>query len=571
MKKLSEIYKRLNKNEWFEPVFVIGISLTVTLGIVIGMHRIFGQADLTIANNKGEEYFYEGKYDEAIDEFENLQKEEEWPIWKVKEAEIYSIKGEYDKSNSLLKEAIIIRNKLIQKDRDKYLDKDKDFMNEIVFSFFMNKDYDQAVSLGEDYVLNNEEYKPLMRTMLAIYMAMDEKNNAKEIVEEYNVDKKSAYDMSVYASMQGAMEDIKGAIITLKDAFEVNKDEINILDVINQLADYDINKTTEYLTELSKGNDEIYKIFLANIYLMDKDKYNEVINILESLDESLKESLVYKVIEAKFLYNTGEEEKATDIVNSMINNKDNGYAKYYIEAMEYLKRGNYEKAIDSCTKSILENKDYVENYSALLPEILMAKNKSEGIESYFSTAMLAEPFNVSMIIKIGNYYANNLKQYDKAAKYYELASKLKPDDGEIYYLLGNMEIIKENYDAAIECFKKSILLDSNNGNYFRALGTTYYNIGDNESAIYNIREAYALDDTDILALNNAGCYYMMVEKDVLRGFSNIEAAYEEMTENTDVSIKKKITDNYNKAKNIFDKYIEDENIDINIPDLELFY
>ena len=94
MKKLSEIYKRLNKKEWFEPVFVIGMSLTVTLGIVVGVHSAFGQADVSIANNKGEEYFYEGKYDEAIQEFETLQREEEWPIWKVKQAEIYSIKGD---------------------------------------------------------------------------------------------------------------------------------------------------------------------------------------------------------------------------------------------------------------------------------------------------------------------------------------------------------------------------------------------------------------------------------------------------------------------------------------------
>ena len=75
----------------------------------------------------------------------------------------------------------------------------------------------------------------------------------------------------------------------------------------------------------------------------------------------------------------------------------------------------------------------------------------------------------------------------------------------------------------------------------------------------------------MLALNNAGCYYMMVEKDVWRGFSNIEAAYEEMPESIDENIKKKIIDNYNKAKTIFDKYIEDEDMDINMPIFELFY
>lgn len=571
MKKLSGIYKRLNKNEWFEPVFVIGMSLTVTLGIVVGVHSAFGQTDVSIASNKGEEYFYEGKYDEAIQEFETLQKEEEWPIWKVKQAEIYSIKGDYDKSNSLLKEAVIVRNKLIQKEPDKYLDKDNEFMNEVVYSFFINKEYEQAVSLGEDYILNNEKYKPLMRTMLAIYMSLDEKDNAKEIVEEYKVDENSSYDMSVYANMQMVIGDINGALSTLKEAFELNKDEINILDVVNQLSNYDREEVINTLTELSEDNDYVYNLFLAKVYSMDKDKYIEAIDIVDSLDDSFKESLVYNVLKAQLAYNIGNEEEATDIVNKIVDNKESGYAKYYIEATEYLKQGNYDKAIEYSKKSILENNDYADNYGVLLPEILLAKNDTDSIESYFRTAILEEPFNISMIISIGNFYANNLGQYDKATQYYELASKINPSNAEIYYLLGNMEVNKEKYDTAIEYFEKALSLDNENSKYFRALGTAYYNIGENEKSISNTREAYALDEADILALNNAGCYYMTVEKDVWRGFSNIEAAYEEMPTNIDSDTKKKITDNYNQAKEVFDKYIEDENIDINIPKLNLFY
>ena len=570
MKKLSEIYKRLNKNEWFEPVFVIGMSLTVTLGIVIGIHSVLGQAEISIANNKGEEYFYEGKYDEAIEEFENLQKEEEWPMWKVKQAEIYSIKGDYDKSNSLLKEAVIIRNKLIQENADKYLDKDNEFINEVVYLFLINKEYDQAVSLGEDYILNNEEYKPLMKTMLSVYMSLGEKDNAKEIVEEYDVDKNSAYDMSVYANMKMAIGDIKGAIITLKEAFELDKDEINILDVIGQIASYNRDEIINSLTELSMGNDEVYKLFLAKVYSMDKDKYNEAIDMLDSLDKSFNGSLVYDSLKAQVLYNLGYESEATEIIDTIINNKENGYAKYYIEATEYLRKDNYEKAIEACKKSILENSNYVNNYSNILPEILIAKNEAESIESYFRTAILKEPFNISMILDIADYY-KNLSQYDKATQYYELASKLDPDNGEIYYLLGMMEVNKEKYETAVEYLEKAISLNNQNGKYFRALGIVYYNIGDNEASINKTREAYALNESDVLSLNNAGCYYITVEKDIWRGFSNIEAAYEEMPETINDEAKKKITDNYNKAKEIFDKYVEDENIDINIPDFDLLY
>lgn len=570
MKRLSEIYKRFNKNEWFEPVFVIGMSLAVTFCIVIGVHNVLGQADVTIANNLGEEYFYEGKYDEAIEEFENIQKDEEWPIWKVKQAEIYSIKGDYDKSNSLLKEAIIIRDKLIQNNNDKYVEKDNEFINEVVYSFFMNKEYEQAVSLGEDYILNHEQYKPLMKTMLAIYMSLDEKDNAKEIVKEYNVDKNSAYDMSVYASMQIAIGDIKGAFITLKEAFDIDKDEINILNVVNQIINYDRDGAISYLIEHSSNYEE-YKVFLAYIYSMDEKKYDESIEILESLEKQLQDSLVYEVIKGQVLYNTGDEEQARETVNNIISNKDNGYEKYYIEAMEYLRDGDYDKAIEFCKKSILENKEYTDNYVNLIPQILIEKNETGSLESYFRIAILEQPFNMNMIINIGNYYANNLAQYDKAIQYYELASKLNFNNAEIYYLLGNMEVNKEKYNKAIEYFEKAISLDSDNGKYFRALGTAYYNIGDNEEAINNIREAYALDEEDILSLNNAGCYYMMVEKDIWRGFSNIEAAYEEIPENIDEELKKKIIDNYNKAKNIFDQYIEDENIDINMPQFNMFY
>ena len=43
-----------------------------------------------------------------------------------------------------------------------------------------------------------------------------------------------------------------------------------------------------------------------------------------------------------------------------------------------------------------------------------------------------------------------------------------------------------------------------------------------------LESIYSLNEKDVLSLNNAACYYIMVEEDIWRGYSNIESAYNDM-------------------------------------------
>lgn len=118
--------KKLIKNKYVEPIITIGLSILFAFVVLISIQSMMGTKTVTITNNKAEEYYYDGKYDEAINEYMTMQKEDAWPIWTARVAEIYSIQGDITQSNNLLKEAIVKRDKLMLENGDEYLEQDKE-------------------------------------------------------------------------------------------------------------------------------------------------------------------------------------------------------------------------------------------------------------------------------------------------------------------------------------------------------------------------------------------------------------------------------------------------------------
>ena len=114
---INNTYKKMNeKNPYIEPVVMIGIPCLFVLAMILGIKNFTTVEEINITKNSAEYLYYENKYDESIEEYNKMQKEENWPIWTVKSADIYSIKGDIKKSSSLLKEAIIKRDRIIKED-----------------------------------------------------------------------------------------------------------------------------------------------------------------------------------------------------------------------------------------------------------------------------------------------------------------------------------------------------------------------------------------------------------------------------------------------------------------------
>ena len=534
--------KKVNKeNTYIGSIVTLVLSIVFAFVVLVSIQTIMGDKTVTITSNKAEQYYYDGKFDDAINEYMSMQNDDSWPIWTVKAAEVYSIKGDITQSDNLLREAIVKRDKLMLESGDKYIEQDKELINQVVFTFYINNELDQAESFGEYYLPTYNTYKPLLKTMFAIYLAKGDNKSAKEIVDSYPVDNESAYDLAILAKMQIMFGNYDDGLENLKKSYDLDKNEIKSFDVIMETCEFDKSKLLNKIKKLSEENpkEEAYEVWL------------EEINALEESNVDLLEVITDKVDVDKL-------------------DKDS-YVYNYVEAWKYYNKGQYDKALEACNAAIIANPEYANTFGILIPKILIATENSDKVEGYFRRAIYNEPFNYNLITSIGKIYENDLQNYEKAKETFNFVLSLNKDEDAIYYDLAFVDLAMENTDEAIVDLKKAISINEDYYKYYRTLGTVYFNNKDYDKAIESIKKAYSLNENDVLSLNNAACYYVMVDKDIWRGYSNIESAYNDMPSDLDQELKDLITNNYEAIKKVYDKYVNDESTVINLDNLELAY
>ena len=582
IKNINEKYKKCcKKNKELPSILIIGSSIIFVTLLSLIITNIMNTKEETviststtasIAKNLGEENFYLGEYDKAIKEYEKLDKDSKWPIYKVKIAEVYAAKGEYERANNFIDEAYETRNTLIENDKDgTYKEKDAELGKYItLISLFDGKDK-IALEYGEIFLKANPKDKELQKTMFTVYLLLKDEKKAMKVLEEYSVDEEDSYDLALYARMNMLINKWDEGFEYLKKAWHLNKDEVKVFDIISQEASYDKEKIINKLKELSNKEPEevAYKAWLVKCYTMSDKTMNEAEKLYKEIKKEDLGKYVFNTVAAKIYQYREEKVKANELIRNVIYEKN--LIGYQITAWYYYDKEEYDKAIEYCKKGILENSEYPDNYGFLMTDIMIKKGEPELVEPYFRTALIKEPFNYNIILKAADYYQYTMNNLEKAYEYLNFASLIKPNNADIYYNMAMTKINLRKNDEAIELINKCISLDEENEKYHRALGTIYLEEGNKDKAIEEIRVAYSINNNDILTLNNAGCYYISVENNIQRGYDNIKGAYDKISNNTDEETKKYITRNYEKAKALFDEYNNDSDEKLEIPDLHLFY
>ena len=544
----------ISKNKYFIPtiLMIIYIFIAIIITVVVKISMTTENENVSISTNSGEEAFLNGKYDMAISEYNLLQEEEEWPIWNLKISEIYSVEGDYKKSNELIQKVYDTRNRIIDTENinlDDFEEKDKELVNGIVFNSFMNGEYKKALEYGEFFMQSYPDDVNLLKNMFSIYIANNEMDKANKIIEEIN-----SHDLVTAAKMNLLIGKYEEGLKQLESVFESDENNVNIFDAIEDSARYNKTNIINAINKLKdkEAKKSVYELFLAKVYSINSDDILKSQEIVDKLGEDYSENTNYLFIKMKMSVEQGDNKETEKVLDEISQLNEGNFISEYAESLKLYYEGKYDDALKAAKKSILLNEDYSKTYSSLIPSILLAQNKQAEEESYLRTALRMEPFNFSNIITTAEYYMDIMQDSSKGLYYYTLASGLNPKNSDVYYKMALIQYKNQRVDEAISLLKKSISLNTKDAKYHRTLGSIYLEENKNEEGITQIRKAYEIDKDDIATLNNASYYYIYVEHNVNRAMSNIKAAFEGINETTSTSIKEIVTDNYNRIKVLYD-------------------
>jgi Tfp pilus assembly protein PilF len=555
------------------------LALTVSVTIIYNRNNKAEPVIEKITNTIAEEFFYEGNYSRAIEEYLLLhEKDLDSPLWLLKISEIYSVTGDVENSKKYIDLAKELRNRNFELNKDKwdkkFEDNDIEVMNYIVFTQLMNKDYLNAKIDGEEALKIYGDSKKFIKTMITVYMVNNEFEKARSLVDTYPVDWESAYDIAEHARIMMLFDDWDNGLFQLKNSWYRDKDEYKIFDVIAQISAYNKDLLLEKISELSEMMpwEPAYKMWLAKIYSMREETADQSQEILNSLRGEDVGSIEKVLIQSAIHHHLGNDAIADGLIEKLISEKDDDYRILHTAGWYYLQKKDNYRALQYCKESIIKNSDYTDNYGFLMPEILKAMGKTNEGEPYFRTALYMEPYNYNIMLTLANYYWYTTQNSEMALEYYKFAENIRPSDAEIKYNIALIHITNDRIDDAVTVLKKAIEVNDAVPKYHRTLGTIYLIQGKMEQGIVEIRNAYEADKGDILTLNNAGCYYITSATDLERGVYNLLKAYEGINATTDEFTKKTITENYEKARKLLEEYNRGTGNEVlKIPEFILFY
>lgn len=568
IKRISKKIKKLNdrfydKVKISDEIVYIVIPCLFTLVLVVMLKSVTNVEVYSIAKNQAEVTYYEGNYDLAIEEYNLLQENETWPIYSLELSNIYSMKQEFEKSESILKESIIIRDRINNENSNvDNKEIDEDFINKILFIFNMNKNYEETITLGEQYLLESGISNKTIKNIFTAYLSSSYKYKSEELLSKYIIEEDSAVNRAELANMNGLLGDFDKSINLLNEAFNINPNEILIYDTIEELVEFNSEAFITAL-ESKSGNEISYKFMLAKAYSLstDEEYINKAKELYLELSKEYEDNYILSLIAYSIYKDVDYLEEAYK------NSKDeNEYLAAYLNALYKYKTNDFEEAKNEAYKSIVLKGDYNNSY-ILLADIMNSTSNIKSSESYLREALEVKPYSYKTIIKIADLYSNILADDIKARYYFDIAINIRKDDSSLYYKIVKLDISNEDYNEAISNLNKAIQIDPNNSDYYRVLGVVNFQLENYEEGIEETRNAYLINENDVLALNNAAWFYINIERDVLRGYENIKSAFEDMPLSISEENKKIIIESYNRIKSLYESG-DEEYTDM---DLKLIY
>lgn len=546
------------------------IFIIILIFILIIMLCFVGNKFIQIRNQRceirGQYYFCLGDYDKAVSEYNKIciydfkHRRDVIAIKNLKISQVYTTMG---KGEEYKKHIAVVEN---------YKGNNSEVLNGVIWDRFYNYGIEEAIALCENYLKDNYNDKKLAESMFGLYIINNENDKAKNVLKYYKINEKSAYDFAEYSEMLMRIGEFDEGILALKKAWNIDKDEYRIYDVLSHISIYDKKSLVDSIEKYQKDNlnDIAPMMWMAKINSLDSDTSEKANDLICKLKNKNVESLELNLIEVITLNNMKKYDERNEIIEHLIENYKDDYRVMHTLGWCYLENKEVDKAKECCLKSLKNNHEYVDNYAFLMPEILKEMNKSKDIKPYYMIAFFKEPYNVNVVENLIKYDLKFTK--DKETGLYNKFNNFQCFSNDVKRDLAVMRLSEKKYDDAINLLKSALGNEEDKYMYHSELGAFYLVMDKKEEALKEMQKAFEINKNGILNLNNMACYYIICSDEYSKGYDMLSTALKNSNDNNNDYIKESINDNFEKAKYLMKKIKEGKPKEkVKVPNFKVLY
>jgi len=165
--------------------------------------------------------------------------------------------------------------------------------------------------------------------------------------------------------------------------------------------------------------------------------------------------------------------------------------KYFDEALEYFKKGDWENAVIACRKTIEIDPNYVEAYFGMGRAYTILGKPKDAIDA-FEKAISIDPNHANSYLGLGVLYSN-IGEYQKGTTALRKALDIEPNNFVAYVALANIHYEKlTQFKEALSLLEKAKSINADYADVYIAFGDVYRCLNQIEKAKENYKKGISL-------------------------------------------------------------------------------
>jgi tetratricopeptide (TPR) repeat protein len=430
-------------------------------------------------------------------------------------AKVYSSLGRID-------EAVIIYQALLE------IREDHDTLLMLGTLYAQNREYEKAQEILNRLIeLEGDSY--LAYYYLArLYRELQYFDKAAESYEkalELNWFERLAYEVAEFYEEQKAYDKaiaVYHTIIAEGESSDMAK--TRLVNLYLTLEEND--KALELLRDLRSVLPESHNVDLTiSRILLNQEKYDEAIMILEDVLQTNPELTVVRYLLGMAYYRNNNSPKAEEQL-LLIPAESTLYEDSIFLQVRILSEGdNAHGAIDLLQKQIGDAATRKPSFYILLASLYRQDEEIEKSREVYEQAAILYPDDIDLLYNYG-IFLEKIGDQDNAMAKMQAVLALDPENGAALNYIGYTWADNNvHLEKALEYIKKAVELMPEDGYVRDSLGWVYYKIGEVEQAILELEKASEMVGNDPVVKEHLGDVYMQTEQ-LEKALTAYEEAYE---------------------------------------------